>query len=93
MTKYAGMTPEEIFTLEDGRVSGVRIVEDAVSTLERGESVVVPHEKLKYASARRSVNQVNAKYKQMYREQGFSDALRKYSTHGTEQGTEIVRLV
>lgn len=90
---FQRVSPEEMFQRNLNRISKADYIRMAVKGLERNQAVLVPRNLINETSVRVSVNRINGDYKKMYKEEGYSDRLRKYSTHRESAGLAVVRMV
>ena len=90
---FERMSPEEMYMRNLNRITKADQVRKAVDGLERDEAVLVPQSVINETSVRVAVMRINNGYKEMYKREGFSDRLRKYSVHREETGIAIARTV
>lgn len=86
-------TPEELFAYGIERLSVAAHVRRAVKGLGREEAVLMPDKLASPIATRVAVSSINKVYKEMYKQEGFSDRLRKYGVHTDKNGLFIVRIV
>ena len=90
---FERMSPEEMYKRDLNRITKADHVRMAIYGLERGEAVLVPRKAINETSVRVAIMRINNTYKEIYKREGFSDKLRKYSVHRGEDGIAIVRTV
>lgn len=90
---FERMSPEEMYQRNLNRITKTAYIRMAVRGLERDEAVLVPRRLINETAVRVSVTRINNAYKEIYKREGFSDKLRKYSVHREEGGVAVVRIV
>lgn len=88
---FQRVSPEEIYKRGLNRVTKAEQVRMAVQGLNQGEAVLIPTRAINETSIRVAVMRINDGYKEMYKREGFSDRLRKYSVHREEEGIAVAR--
>lgn len=88
---FERMSPEEMYKRNLDRVSRMDYVRMAVRGLGRNEAVLVPRKAINETAVRVSVTRLNKEYKEIYKQEGFSERIRKYSVHRQGEGVVIVR--
>ena len=90
---FQRMSPEEVFQRGLNRVAKADYIRMAVNGLELGEAVLIPKGAINETSVRVAVTRINSAYKDMYKREGFSDRLRKYSVHRENEGVAVARII
>jgi hypothetical protein len=91
--EFQRMSPEEMYKRGIDKISVQAYVELHVGDLERGQAVYIPNRLIKMQSVRVAVTKTNSYFKQIYKDEGFSDRIRKYVVHKDGEGVVVVRLV
>ncbi len=91
--EFQRMAPEEMYKRNIDKISVSAYVDMYVSDLNRGEAVYFSSKLVNTPAIRVAIAATNNAFKQIYKNEGFSDKIRKYAVHKDGEGAVVVRVL